>query len=117
MAIVDGKPAIGLPGNPVSAMIVFGLIVKPTIRFMLGCIDSPPNYVTCYASKNIPSQSGREDYIPVKIVNQGDKFLADPVFGKSNLIYTLVRADGMVKIPIDKGGIYEGESVKVFPIV
>ena len=38
---------------------------------------------------------------------------AEPVFGKSNLIYTLIRADGVVVVPLDQGGLYAGEEVPV----
>lgn len=37
-----------------------------------------------------------------------------PVFGKSNLIYTLVHADGLVKVPLDANGVREGERVTVY---
>lgn len=39
--------------------------------------------------------------------------MAEPVFGKSNLIFTLIRADGLVKVPLDKAGLYAGEEANV----
>ena len=44
---------------------------------------------------------------------QADLISAEPVFGKSNLIYTLIRSDGIVKVPLDKSGLYAGETVDV----
>jgi molybdopterin molybdotransferase len=41
--------------------------------------------------------------------------VADPVFGKSNLIFTLVRADGLIRIPADTTGLPEGTRVDVVP--
>ena len=64
-------------------------------------------------ARNVPSAPGREDYVPVKIEEKDGELYADPVFGKSNLIYTLVRADGLVKVPANASGIPAGERVTV----
>ena len=56
---------------------------------------------------------GRVDYIQVKLIDRDGELWAEPVFGKSNLIYTLVKADGMLIIPIDANGIAAGEMVDV----
>ena len=63
--------------------------------------------------RNIPSVTGREDYVQIRLFRQNRLLCAEPVFGKSNLIYTLIRSDGMVKIPLDSGGLYAGEKVSV----
>jgi molybdopterin molybdotransferase len=62
---------------------------------------------------NIPSQAGREDWIPVRLSASSDDYYAEPLFGKSNLIFTLVRADGLICIPPDVTGLPAGELVKV----
>ncbi|MCA9921414.1 MAG: molybdopterin molybdenumtransferase MoeA, partial [Anaerolineales bacterium] len=64
-------------------------------------------------SQNIASESGREDYVPARLEDTSDGLMATPVFGKSNLIYTLVNADGLIKVPLNKGGLLAGESVEV----
>ena len=114
VGLVDGKPAFGLPGNPVSAMIVFDLLVCPILYHLTGCTRLPPlPATTAQLSQNIASAPGREDYVPVKIVHRDGVKTAEPVFGKSNLIFTLIRADGLVKVPLDKAGLYAGEEVDV----
>jgi molybdopterin molybdotransferase len=114
VGLVEGKPVFGLPGNPVSAMIVFDLLVRPTIYYMCGCVAPPePPATTARLSQNIASAPGREDYVPVKLSTANGHKAAQPVFGKSNLIYTLIRADGLVKVPLDKAGLYAGEEVEV----
>ena len=114
VAMLDGKPAIGLPGNPVSAMVVFDLLVRPTI-FALSGMASPPEPPTTRARllQNIASVAGREDYVPVRLVRQNGELCAEPVLGKSNLIFTLIRSQGIVKVPLDSGGLYESEIVSV----
>lgn len=115
IGVVNGKPAIGLPGNPVSAMMVFDLVARPLLYHMSGCARVPPPPMThARLLRDIPSVAGREDYVPVKLIQADDgASAAEPVFGKSNLIYTLVRSDGIVKAPLDKSGLYAGEVVEV----
>jgi molybdopterin molybdotransferase len=114
VGIADGKPAFGLPGNPVSAMVVFDLLVRPTISLLSGC-DQPPEPQTVYARllRDVASLAGREDYVQIRLVHRDGDLCAEPVFGKSNLIYTLIRADGTVKVTLDEGGLYAGDLVPV----
>lgn len=114
VGMVDGTPAFGLPGNPVSAMVVFELLVSPTIYALGGCAHIPEQpTVQARLLRNVASIAGREDYVPVKLVRENGDLCAEPVFGKSNLIYTLVRADGIVKVPLDEGGLYADADVSV----
>ena len=114
LASVDGKPAIGLPGNPVSALVIFDLFVVPTIYRLAGCHTPPPRPVLqARLTHNIASVTGREDYLPVKLETAGEGVSAVPIFGESNLISTMIRADGMVMVPLDKGGLLAGEMVTV----
>jgi molybdopterin molybdotransferase len=114
IAMCDGKPVFGLPGNPVSAMVVGDLFITPTLWKMQGC-ERPPLRQTIRArlTHNLASVPGRVDYIQVKLIERDGELWAEPVFGKSNLIYTLVKADGMLIIPIDANGIAAGELVDV----
>lgn len=112
--IVGGKPAFGLPGNPVSAMNLFNLLVEPTIHAMLGCSNAPRrSVVKARVARNVPATPGREDHVAARLVERDGEMWAEPVFGKSNLIYTLVRADGTFVIPLDAGGVTAGEWVEV----
>jgi molybdopterin molybdotransferase len=113
-AIVGRKPVFGLPGNPVSAMNLFDLLVIPAIHRLLGCSRPPRNAVVrARVARNVPASPGREDRVAAKLVQREDGLWAEPVFGKSNLIYTLVRADGTFVIPLDAGGVSMGDWVDV----
>lgn len=114
VAVVDGKPVLGLPGNPVSAMVQYDMFGVPALWRLQG-VSRPPLRGVVYAhlSENIASETGREDYIPARLTETAAGFVATPVFGKSNLIYTLVNADGLIKIPLNKGGVLSGEMVEV----
>ena len=114
VGLVDGKPAFGLPGNPVSAIVVFDLLVRPTLYHLRGCVQPPkPDTANARLSHEISSAPGREDHVPVRLGEEDGQRIAHPVFGKSNLIYTLIRADGLVRVPPDRSGLYSGEEVLV----
>lgn len=115
VGLAAGKPVFGLPGNPVSAMIVFDLLVRPLLYHLAGGFTPPePATVLARLTRDIASAPGREDYIPVRLsAGAGGERTAEPVFGKSNLIYTLIRADGLVQAPLDRAGLYAGETVAV----
>ena len=113
-AIVGGKPVFGLPGNPVSAMNLFDLLIVPTIHWLLGCTHPPKRtFVRAKLARNMAATPGREDYVAAKLIERGGEWWAEPVFGKSNQIFTLVQADGVFVIPLDAAGIAAGEQVEV----
>jgi molybdopterin molybdotransferase len=113
LALCDGKPVIGLPGNPVSALLVARQIVLPIIRRMLGAESPIASGVQATLTANIPSTTGRLDTVPVRLMMEGDALLAEPVFGKSNLIFTLINADGLVQVPLNSNGLAAGTVVVV----
>jgi molybdopterin molybdotransferase len=113
LAVAAGVPVFGLPGNPVSAMVIFDLVVTPTIRAMLGVSDQVKQQVQALLDRNIASASGREDYVQVRVEARDGEQWAVPVFGKSNLIYTLVNAEGVIQIPLNSNGVRAGEWVTV----
>lgn len=115
VGLCDGKPVIGLPGNPVSAMVVSDLLIRPTLYRLLGGLTPPePPQTTALLAQDVPSAPGREDYVPVRLTEGADGLpRAHPVWGKSGLIFTLVRADGLLRTPPDAAGLYAGEQVQV----
>ncbi len=114
LAVCDGKVVIGLPGNPVSALVIASLFVVPVIEKLLGLSRFHPRAsARARLGLNIPSQAGREDWAAVRLVAEPDGYVAEPIFGKSNSIFTLVRADGLVRIPSNATGLSAGEVVEV----
>jgi molybdopterin molybdotransferase len=113
LASVNDKPFFGLPGNPGSAMITFELFVTPSIYKMSGCRLPPRRFLTAKLTRNIPSVPGREDYVPVKLEEKEGQLYAEPVFGKSNILSNMIKADGIAQVPLDKAGLAAGEPVLV----
>jgi molybdopterin molybdotransferase len=114
VALVGDKPVFGLPGNPVSAMVLFELFVSPTIRRLLGHAE-PDAYrqVEARLTHRVASAPGRVDYVQAKLLSRNGELWAEPLFGKSNLIFTMVNATGMIHIPLDRSGVEAGETVAV----
>ena len=115
LAIADNRPIFGLPGHPVSAMIIFDLFVRPLISWLQG---GEYNYnsakeIEAELTCNIVSDSGREDYVRVFIYKEGEKIYAEPILGKSGLISTIVRASGLIKIGLNIEGLEKGSKVNV----
>jgi molybdopterin molybdotransferase len=114
LAVADGKPVIGLPGHPASAMIIFRLFGEKIIKKLQGEQSQPkPERIFARITKNIASSPGRSDYIRVRLFMKEGEWWAEPIIGKSGLITTLVKSDGIVEISSEKEGISQGEYVPV----
>ncbi len=114
LAVCRGKAVVGLPGNPVSALVIAGLFVVPALESLMGLSTARPQpCVPASLTVNLSSQAGREEWVPVRLLSSPSGYQADPVFGKSNLIFTLTRADGLVRIPEDATGLSAGQVVEV----
>ena len=118
LGVCNGKAVIGLPGNPVSALVNGYLFVVPVIEKLLGALPKPKATVQATLTVNLPSQAGREDWWPVKLIENRKSSTVNhdavPIFGKSNLIFTLASADGLLRIHPDATGLSAGETVEVF---
>jgi molybdopterin molybdotransferase len=114
LAVCRGKPVVGLPGNPVSALVIAGIFIVPVIHHLLGLSQKTfrPS-IPARLTLNLSSQAGREDWVAVRLMEGESGLMAEPVFGKSNLIFTLARCDGLVKIPADATGLNAGSRVEV----
>ncbi|WP_160724478.1 molybdopterin molybdotransferase MoeA [Bacillus sp. USDA818B3_A] len=116
LALANGKPVIGLPGHPASAMIIFQLFGERVLRNLKGeQRNRKPERIFAKITKNIPSSMGRADYIRVRLFEQEGEWWAEPIIGKSGLITTLVKSDGIVEISSEKEGVSQGEFVPVIP--
>ncbi len=116
-ATACGKPIMGLPGYPVSALVIFDLFAGPLIRRLGGearqALGRFHKSVRAILKTNVASQIGREDYVRVRLETQGESYIAMPLPNKSGAIFTLVKADGMVRIDLNQDGLEAGEEVEV----
>ncbi len=117
LAKVGNKACWGLPGHVVSAMIVFAAVVQPFIE-RIGGLASQHKVISRFSaliSRNISSTQGRIDYIRIRLIEKDGFLWAEPILGKSGLINTMVKADGLVEIGINTEGLERGTEVEVIP--
>lgn len=115
LGVCTGKAVIGLPGNPVSALLIARIFIKALLDMLVGLdANNLVEFTPAKLSINLASQSGREDWIPVRLQQEDGGFTAEPVFGKSNFIFTLARAHGLIRIPPEVTGLNAGEIVEVY---
>lgn len=113
LAIVRGKPVIGLPGYPVSAYIGFENFVTPIIQMMAKCTEKLTETVEAHISKRLVSSLKHKEYVRVKVGKVGDKFVAAPLARGAGAAMSLVRADGFCVIEQSSEGVEAGEKVNI----
>ncbi len=116
LAVAQGKPLVGLPGNPVSALVNAWHFVVPALEKLQGVtVTRPRPQVRARLAGNLPSEAGREEWYPVRVRQGEDGTLeAEPIHYRSNLIFRLAWADGLVPVPEDATGLPAGTEVVVF---
>lgn len=117
IAVCGGKPVLGLPGNPASALTVFSEVMAPVLAALRGeneaVVFSGASTVEAVLGRSVSSATGRLDLVPVSLRVEEGLLKANPIAGKANLIGTLARADGNVRIPEGSEGVERGERVTV----
>lgn len=126
ISISPGKPTIlakvgekafwGLPGHVVSAMVVFRAIVRPYFERISGLKASgtaSSRPIPALLARNLSSAQGRVDFVRVKLAERDGRLWAEPILGKSGLINTIVKADGLIEIDLNSEGLDQGSEVAV----
>jgi molybdopterin molybdotransferase len=99
-----------------SALVVAEVFLTRLVSRLSGRVDfhsRPQTRIEAELSRNVESASGREDYIRVKLFQREDTLIAEPIFGKSGLLSTLIEADGLIRVDMNTEGLYQGQKVKV----
>lgn len=126
VSVSPGKPTImarignqsfwGLPGHTVSAMITCDLFIRPLIDILSGRKVEKKSWsgrTKAVLARNVPSVHGREDYVRLWLEESPEGPVAYPILGKSGLISTMVKADGLMKIGLHEEGRLKGDQVEV----
>lgn len=112
LAVCDGKPVFGLPGQPVSVLNTFDQFVAPILREMQRLSVMPPEF-SARLTEALRSADGREDHVRVRLeLREGARWVT-PIHGVSSMISTMTRADGIVVIPAGSPGYEANEEVSV----
>lgn len=109
----DAKPILGVPGYPVSGIIVIEQLLKPLIQYCLGDIRSKEDYTEAILSRPIVSGFKYQEFIRVRMGKVADKVMASPLSRGSGVVSSFMKADGILEIPQGKEGYEAGEKVTV----
>ena len=113
LGVAQGKPVVGLPGYPVSAVLTAELVVKPWLERKLGLASAPRPTVSATITRKVVSPLGEDEFLRVKPGRVGDQMVATPLQRGAGVTMSLVRADGLVRIPRFSEGLDAGAPVSV----
>jgi putative molybdopterin biosynthesis protein len=113
LGIVNNKPVVGIPGYPVSAYIAYHLFVKPIIDEHFGPGKKEPGTVKAKLSRQVSSALGVEEFVRMKLGDVSGNIVATPVNRGAGIIMSLVRADGIMRIPAMSEGFGMGSEVSI----
>lgn len=113
IAEVRGRPVIGIPGYPVSALVAAREFVRPLL-FSLQGLEAPlPPKIAARVGRKLPSKLGLEEQVRVVLARVGGRVVAVPLAGGAGVIASVVRADGILRVPQEASGLAEGEEAEV----
>lgn len=110
--LADGKPIFGLPGNPVSSLVVFDLFVRPALLKMAGHSDLLRPTFSAILEEDVVNKDGRVNYMRSIITQRDGQYYAKTTGPQgSGILYSLVVANGSIVIP-SGARIKAGEAVE-----
>jgi len=111
--MVEGTPVIGVPGYPVSAALTGEIFVEPLLARWLGVRPAQPATLSATISRKVQSPTGDDEFMRVTVGQVGERTIATPLSRGAGVISSLVRADGIVRIPRFSEGLDAGQEVTV----
>lgn len=113
LGVARGKPLIGVPGYPVSAVLTSELFVRPLVYRLLGAVAPQRPRLRAVVSRKVLSPMGEDEFVRVKLGRVGERVIATPLARGAGVIMSMVRADGLVTIPRLSEGLHPGSEVEV----
>ena len=111
---IEGKPYFGLPGNPVSVFVSFEVFVRPAILKMMGRTQLFRPEVTATLAEDVVGPKGKLQFARVRLARTDEGWIATPTGARgSNLISTVVRANGLAMVPAGTAVALAGSEVRV----
>jgi molybdopterin molybdotransferase len=112
-AMLDGKPVIGLPGNPASSLMILEAVAAPIVSRLAGEAVVPGDVIPATAAAPFTARPGWTWFVPADVTRDGDRLVATPIVLRSANTSLLARASGYVVVGPDRSAIAAGEPVSV----
>jgi molybdopterin molybdotransferase len=127
VAIKPGKPVafgvrrdhlvFNLPGNPVSVLVTFEVLVRPAVNALLGLPDPLPRYERGVLAAPIRRNARRHEFVRARRRRDGDVWMLDPLPGQeSHMIARAARADALVSVEAGEGEVAAADAVRYLPL-
>jgi len=113
LGVARGKPMIGIPGYPVSALITTELVVKPVVSRLLGVPIPAGQIIHAMVSRKMSTPIGQDEFVRVTLGKIGERIVATPLSRGAGVITSFVRADGIMRIPRFSQGLESGSMIEV----
>ena len=113
LGIVQNRPVVGVPGYPVSAIVVAREIIEAALAKFLGQGYVARPTVKAILPKRMASHLGVEELVRVTLGRVEGKLVAVPLRRGAGVITTMVQADGLMRIPSLTEGINAGEELEI----
>jgi len=107
------KPILGVPGYPVSGIIVIEQLLKPLVDHWLKVPAVPQQYAMATLTRPVVSGLKYQEFVRVRMGYVGDKLMASPLSRGSGVVSSFMKADGIVEVPQGLEGFEAGSEVKV----
>jgi putative molybdopterin biosynthesis protein len=113
LGVAQNKALMGIPGYPVSAILTSELFLKPLLYRLQGLPAPSRPTASATITRKLLSPMGEEEYVRVKLGQVGDRLMAAPLSRGAGVIMSMVRADGLARIPRFSEGVHAGAEVEV----
>jgi putative molybdopterin biosynthesis protein len=107
------KPILGVPGYPVSGIIVIEELLKPLVDHWLKAPAAPRQYAKATLTRPVVSGLKYEEFVRVRMGYVGSKLMASPLSRGSGVVSSFMKADGILEVPQGLEGFEAGEEVNV----
>ena len=112
LGVCGGKPVLGIPGFPVSAILTSELFLSKVVHRLLGVVEPERPTIAASMTRKVLSPMGEDEYLRVKLGSVGGRVVATPLQRGAGVITSLVRADALVRVPRLSEGVHAGEQVE-----
>ena len=113
LGYLNDKPMVGVPGYPVSGIIVIEQLVRPIVEYLYRAVPEAYRFADALLSKSVVSTLKYREFVRVRMGYVRDRLIASPLSRGSGIVTSFMKADGIVEVPQGVEGYESGQVVSV----